>query len=339
MAELVNVERLFSDGYHNAFTDLLWWQGHYYCCFRTAQTHGVSTPGDVVIHRSSDLRTWLQCARFDTGGDDRDPKLIDAGQRLGVVFGTWYPRWGSEGRSVRNMAYDLISHVALTRDGLCWSTPQQVYGVNYWLWRILPAADGGFYCPAYHFGRRDDRAMRTVHLLHSEDLLDWRLVVLMRSGDGSGEPVLFQPREKELHCVVRTLEPRHHSWLGVSRAPYIEWSWSDLGIMIHAPVVLQYDQVWLMAGRSQEEDLPAAALDSLGEQLRGTGHHTSVWLLEEGKARHALTVPSGGDCSYAGLARGTDGEVLMSYYSQHEWLPLPDGPPTPADVFLARFRP
>lgn len=336
MAELLSVERLFGDGHHNAFTDLLHWKGYYYLCFRTAQTHAVNTPGDVLVHRSADLQEWELCARFDTGGDDRDPKLIDAGERLGVVFGTWFPRWGAEGKSVRSLEYDLISHVAVSRDGSGWSTPRQLYGVNYWMWRILPTEEG-FYCAAYHFGRRDDRDMRTVHLLFSEDLFDWRLKGLMRSGGGPGEPVLYQPEPGVLHCVARTLEPRHHSWLGKSRYPYREWEWVDLGVMIHAPVVLKVDGRWIVAGRSQEEDLPEGSFQLYGEHPTPAAHHTSVWEIDGEQAVHALTVPSQGDCSYAGLAFGPEGEIAMSYYSQHERLPLPGEPPTPADIFLARF--
>ncbi|MBT4497516.1 MAG: hypothetical protein HOC74_07335 [Gemmatimonadetes bacterium] len=336
MAELLSIERLFGDGYHNAFTDLKFWKGRYYLCFRTAQSHGVTDPGDVVVYRSADLEEWSPCARFDTGGDDRDPKLIDAGERLGVVFGTWFPRWGADGRSVRSLTHDLISHISVSRDGSCWSTPRQMYGVNYWMWRVLSAAEG-FYCAAYHFGRRDDRDMRTVHLLFSQDLFDWRLKGLMRSGGGAGESVLFQSAPGELSCVTRTLEPNHHSWIGRSRKPYMEWEWEDLGVMIHAPVVLEMDGRWIVAGRSQEADLPAESFGRHGEHPTSAEHHTSVWTLEGNRAVHELTVPSNGDCSYAGLASGLDGEILMSYYSQHERLPLPTAPPAPADIFLARF--
>ena len=336
MAELLSVERLFGDGHHNAFTDLKFWKGRYYLCFRTAQSHGVTDPGDVVVYRSADLKEWTPCARFDTGGDDRDPKLIDAGERLGVVFGTWYRRWGADGRSVRNMEFDLISHVSVSRDGSCWSTPRQMYGVNYWMWRVLPVEEG-FYCAAYHFGRRDDRDMRTVHLLFSEDLFDWRLQGLMRSGGGAGEPVLFQSESGELSCVARTLEPNHHSWIGRSRQPYTEWKWDDLGVMIHAPVVLEVDGRWIVAGRSQEADLPSGSFMRYGEHPTSAEHHTSVWTIDGNRAVHELTVPSNGDCSYAGLVHGPDGEILMSYYSQHERLPLPADRPTPADIFLGRF--
>ncbi|HJP31471.1 MAG: hypothetical protein QF689_13225 [Candidatus Latescibacteria bacterium] len=335
MAELVSLQRLVADGYHNAFTDLTRWRDHTYLVYRQAQGHGIEPPGDVVVLRSADLVSWEQVARFDTGGDDRDAKLLPTADRLAVSFGTWVPRWRTAA-SCTTVEHDLITHVSVSRDGTCWSTPTQIYGINYWLWRLL-AADGAYWCAAYHFGRRDDRDMRTVHLLRSDDLFDWRLVTQMRSGGGPGEPVLYSPEPGLLHTIVRTLEPDHHSWLGVSREPYDRWEWHDLGVMIHAPVVLQLpDGRWIVAGRSQETDLPADTFVSVGEQHDPAGHHTSVWEIEPTRVRHLLTVPSGRDCSYCGLALASDGEsVLMSYYSQHERLPLPADPPTPSDVYLA----
>ena len=89
---------------------------------------------------------------------------------------------------------------------------------------------------------------------------------------------------------------------------------------------------WIVAGRSQPCDLPPGTVEP------DSGPHTSVWAIRGDKAEHLVTVPSGGDCSYAGLAVGPGGEVLMSYYSQHEREPLPPRPPTPADIFLARLE-
>ncbi len=78
------------------------------------------------------------------------------------------------------------------------------------MWRLL-AADGAYWRAAYHFGRRDDRDMRTVHLLRSDDLFDWRVLTQMRSGGRPGETVLYAPESGVLQCIVRTLEPDHHS--------------------------------------------------------------------------------------------------------------------------------
>lgn len=331
MASLIDLHTVYADGYHNAFTDLLFWRGQYYLCFRTAQTHQIAPHGDVLILRSTDLGDWEQCAGFDTGGDDRDPKLIDCGDELAVTFGSWFPRWGDGSRSVPNTVHDMVSHVSVSRDGRCWSAPRQMYGVNYWLWRVLPA-EGRYYCAAYHFPLRADRDRRSVHLLRSNDLLEWEPICQMRLGGGCGEPVLYQPEKGALHCVIRSREPDNHSWLGRSRAPYLEWDWVDLGVMIHAPVVLSVADRWIVAGRSQPKDLPD------GICAPDSGHHTSVWEIAGDAAEHLLTVPSAGDCSYCGLANSPRGDILMSYYSQHERLPLPDSPPTPADVFLATVR-
>lgn len=329
MAELVGLERVCGDGLHNAFTDLLWWGGHCYLVFRTSESHGIAPPGDILVCRSRDTKAWEVCGRLSSGGDDRDPKLIDAGDRLAVVFGTWYPRWAD--RSIPGTPFDLISQVCFSRNGTAWSSPRQVWGPNYWLWRVF--GDGeGYLAAAYHLPAREARGSRSVHLLRSEDLLEWRLVTVMRAGYDCGEPPLYRPAEDVLHCVLRATEPDNHSWLGKSRAPYTEWEWRDLGVMIHAPVVIEAGGRWIVAGRSQEQDLPAGAVEPTGDR------HLSVWEIVDDKARHLLTVPSGGDCSYAGLARGTEGEILMSYYSQHERLPFPAGQPTAADVFLARMR-
>ena len=119
------------------------------------------------------------------------------------------PRWRTAA-SCTTVKYDLVTHISVSRDGTCWSTPRQSHGVNYWMWRLL-AADGAYWCAAYHFGRRDDRDMRTVHLLRSDDLFDWRVLTQMRSGGGPGEPVLSAPEPGVLQCIVRTLEPDHHS--------------------------------------------------------------------------------------------------------------------------------
>lgn len=330
MAELLDVQRIYGDGLHNAFTDLLKWRDHYYLCFRTAETHGIEPPGDIIVLRSADLGHWEQCGRLSTGGDDRDPKLIDAGDRLGVVFGTWTPRWADG--SIPNCPHDMISHLCFSHDGTSWSTPRQVWGPGYWLWRVFPDG-GGFFCPAYHFPSRNvERTSRSIHLLQSEDLLNWRLVTVMREAFDSGEPALYRPAPDTLHCVLRATQPDNHSWLGRSTAPYTQWEWTDLGVMIQAPVVIQMGGQWLVAGRSQEQDLPEGAIEPTGSR------HTSLWAIEGDRAVHLLTVPSAGDCSYCGLATGPGGELVMSYYSQHERMPLPEGPPTASDIFLARIQ-
>ena len=96
MTEIIDLKTIHSDGRHNAFTDIIIWNGYFYVSFRTAESHGIIPNGDIIIIRSKDLVTWKMCAKINSGGDDRDPKLINCGSCLGIVFGTWFPRCGGK---------------------------------------------------------------------------------------------------------------------------------------------------------------------------------------------------------------------------------------------------
>jgi hypothetical protein len=117
-AELIDLQRIIGDGYHNAFTDLAIWRDHTYLCYRTAQSHGIDSPGDVVICRSSDLSSWEQVARFDTGADDRDPKfIIDTDQRLAV-------RWYQLVHTSPTLRCQLLDVANFSRRGRCLLVPR-----------------------------------------------------------------------------------------------------------------------------------------------------------------------------------------------------------------------
>ena len=77
---LEDVVTVSDTGYHCAFTSLFAWRGHLYLAYRTAQTHGIYPPGNIILLRSTMPPTlWEYCTFFNTGGDDRAPKLFDAG--------------------------------------------------------------------------------------------------------------------------------------------------------------------------------------------------------------------------------------------------------------------
>jgi len=42
MLKLLSTDRVYGDGYHNAFTDLIRWQEHYYLAFRAVEQHAVA---------------------------------------------------------------------------------------------------------------------------------------------------------------------------------------------------------------------------------------------------------------------------------------------------------
>jgi hypothetical protein len=91
--------------------------------------------------------------------------------------------------------------------------------------------------------------------------------------------------------------------LGIARPPYARWQWKDLGAKIGGPNMLQ-----LPDGRF------VAAVRLYDKRVR-----TALCWLDPaaGKLTEFLTLPSGGDTSYAGLVLH-EGLLWVSYYSSHE---------------------
>ena len=73
--QLIDVTRIWNEAPHNAFTDLLRWQGQWYCVFREGQAH-VSPDGALRIIASPDGREWAPAARMThPTADLRDAKI------------------------------------------------------------------------------------------------------------------------------------------------------------------------------------------------------------------------------------------------------------------------
>ena len=86
-ADLVSVEKIWDQGPHNAFTDLIRFKDHWYCCFRESDAH-VGGDGKCRVLTSADGKTWDSAALVaEKGVDLRDPKLsITADGRLMMVL-------------------------------------------------------------------------------------------------------------------------------------------------------------------------------------------------------------------------------------------------------------
>lgn len=138
------------DGYHNAFTDLIHWKGHYYLTFRHADSHAPSTPGVVRILRCEEHSiiqgAWQHVKDIEIkDGDARDPKFVtfldpDADtprDLLCVLYGVNFAHVGS-GSIAHKRDRDLVTCASFTHDGSAWSRGEQVSRPNYWLWSAIP---------------------------------------------------------------------------------------------------------------------------------------------------------------------------------------------------------
>ena len=144
--KLISVKRIWEHAAHNAFTDLITFQGALFCVFREGTAH-VSPDGALRILRSADLGdTWQSVALIRSDEADlRDGKLIEyQGELLLLGGGTLHDKSG------------LQSHLWRSANGLAWSDALKVADKGYWLWR-LTEHQNALYGVGYRAGSGDQR--------------------------------------------------------------------------------------------------------------------------------------------------------------------------------------
>ncbi len=327
MARLVSLHKIVDDGRHNSMTDMIRWSpsgdrdARYFLVYRSGERHETYPPGVIVVLASSDAENWTEVARLTTGLDDRDPKLVDDGQRLLLFFGSHEEERRPTGERVPGSPRLTYTHVSSSPDGENWETPVRVFGPSWWLW-APKRFDDGFWSTAY--GMDLDGSSVEVILAHSEDGTRWqRHATLLpgRPGLAGSEGALHRFDDGRMLAVVRGAEDE--TFLFEARSPFTSWRRSVLPHWIHAPVLAPGKEQLIVAGRDR---------DGSG------GYVTRLWSLSNGRSTKLLDLPSGGDTSYCGLAREPDGSLLVSYYSQHEFLNRPGFEicEKPSAIYVAR---
>ena len=144
-----SVRRVFHNGEHNAFTDLIRFKGRYYLTFRSCPDgHMVFPTSSIIVLSSEDGRDWKQVNRFSVPKRDvRDPHFLAYDDKLFVYSGTWDCGGTMEQRRETNM---LLGYGAWSEDGEEWQGPAMLEGTyGHYVWRA--ASHGG---KAYLCGRR-----------------------------------------------------------------------------------------------------------------------------------------------------------------------------------------
>jgi len=320
-AELVEVRKIWDRAPHNAFTDLLRFQGRWLCVFREGEAHG-SPDGAVRVIASGDGADWESAAliRLTPQGfrqlkpkvlphgsymDLRDPKVcVTPEGRLMLTSGLTY----NDRRNWQSLAW-------FSDDGKTWGDPALVAEPQYWLWRVT-WHEG----TAYGVGRIATE--RIPRLYRSRD--GRRFEVVVKDADffphvpGPSEGTIRFLADDTALCLLRLNRvagsKTDHGHLGTARPPYTRWTWRDLGARIGGPNLIA---------------LPDGRLVAAVRLYDGKQRTALCWIEPRaGRLREFLTLPSGGDTSYAGLVHH-DGLLWVSYYSSHE---------SKTSIYLAKVR-
>jgi hypothetical protein len=294
-----SVKRIWDAGQHNAFTDLIHFQGKWFCTFRESEAH-VGGNGKIRVLTSGDAERWESAALLTEAGVDlRDPKfsITSDGRLMLALGGSIYEGKILKGRQPR---------VSFSRDGLAWSAPQKVLSEGDWLWRVTwheGKAYGITYLSAPAGATKSTTpAEWIVKLVESTNGVDYRV---LKEFDVTGRPneatVRFLANGDGVILLRRETKDKE-AWIGVSKAPYTDWKWQSAGMFVGGPNFIQ---------------LPNGKLVASGRQMAPGGPKTFVGEMTMNSITPKDILPSGGDCSYPGLV-WHENKLWVSYYSSHE---------------------
>jgi len=301
---VVSVGRVFHNGEHNAFTDLVRFKGRFYLAFRSCPDgHMVHPTASIIILASDDTKEWKPVHRFSVPlRDTRDPHFLVFQDKLFVYTGTWY----SGTTTLPRADYDLNKHLgyaAWSEDGAQWHSPILLEGtLGHYIWRAAAHGGTAYLCGRRNIGfditaRGEGRRVESL-MLESDDGLIWRKRAVFQEIAGDETAFLFEP-DGTVRGVGRRSGPAQ---LLRSRPPYTHWDRTDLDRSIGGPLLAKWGDHYLVGGR----------------KTTPSGPKTSLCWLAGDQLHEFAELPSGGDNSYPGFVELAPDQALVSYYSSHE---------------------
>lgn len=311
-AQQIEVEKIWDRGPHNAFTDLIRFDGSWYCSFREATGHSV-WDGHILIIRSAEIEPrsashWSAIAHIacpQSHNDLRDPKLsITPDGHLMLTAAAYKPVCQS---------FSWFSN-----NGVDWGEGNAIGPAGLWLWRTVWHKS-----VAYNFGRSEIDGDPFLQLFASDDGIDFRPHGA-RQFDGiyvnESAPIFLE--DNSCMVLLRRDSESATAQLGFAEPPYENWRWRDLGVRVGGPTMTQ---------------LPDGRFVAVVRLYDGSQRTSLCWIdPSEGTLREFLTLPSGGDTSYAGLL-SHDGLLWISYYSSDDAV-SPGGSPDKTSIYLTSVR-
>jgi hypothetical protein len=301
---LLEVKKIWARAPHNAFPDLIRFNGCWFCVFREAQGH-VSDDGKLRVIRSKDGSVWTSVALLEwKAGDLREAKFsISANNQLMLCGAVRFlePLDGNKHQSVTWMS----------SDGERWSEPFCCpTGLGTWRWGVTWHKGAAY---SFGYGGKD----RQGCLYRSEDGKNWSVLKDEAYPDvqsyGNETSVVFR-EDDTAFCLLRRDRGSCSAMLGVSLPPYTEWVWNDLQVYIGGPKMIPFSLDRFLAGVRLYGEEPRTSICWI--------YTTPPGLVE------ALELPSAGDTSYPGLVLQDD-VLWVSYYSSHE---------DETSIYLARVK-
>ncbi len=301
-----NIRRVFHNGEHNAFTDLVKFKDTYYLAFRSCPDgHMVHPTASIIILASKDTKSWQQVHRFSvTKRDTRDPHFLVFQDKLFVYTGTWYCGDSSPARSEYTLNRHL-GYAAWSADGKEWHSPIMLEGTfGHYIWKANTYEGKAYLCGRrnrdFEITARGEGATVQSLMLESDDGLIFRKRAVFQEVRGDETVFQFEPDGSILAIGRRG---GSNAQLLKSKPPYTKWDRSDLDRYIGGPMLIKWGDRYIAGGR---------------RSVSGKGPKTSICWFVDDKLHEFAQLPSAGDNSYPGFLEFSPKRGLISWYSSHE---------------------
>lgn len=319
--QIISVEKIWDEAEHNAFTDLIDFQGALFCTFRESDDHAAGKDGTIRILRSEDGFSWTSVALLSKDGVDlRDPKLsIMPNGKLMLTLGgsIYHPKENVTGGP----------HVAFSDDGIIWSDPLNINTASGWVWRVTWHKGVGY---GVSYGEFPDPTTGEkawgIRLYKTVDGIQYTQITKMEVPNFPSEVTLRFLSDDTMVAFVR----RHgKGWIGTSKPSYQEWNWSETSTPVGGQNFLVFPNGQMWASSRSYKIVSETDYET----------YTAVGPMTLTSFEPELILPSGGDTSYPGMVY-RNGILYVSYYSSHEGktsiylaqILLPEGVETVAQV-------
>lgn len=305
--------KIWDRAFHNAFVDMIGFQGQLLCAFREGDGHVTGKKGKIRILSSKDGAKWRSISLLRKKGIDlRNAKFSMRPDSMLVLTGL--------GTDYRGEVYEWYTWVAYSQDGRHWSPPRRVRGIpsNNWFYDLTWQDSFGYAIPMIagtdpQTGIVQSR-QRRMALFRTADGMNYEQVgdTLALSPLVGEALVRFKPN-KEMFILIR--DGGGHSvsgYYGKGKPPYDSLHLMPLDHGLGGPnLVYLPNHSWLLGTR----EWPEERLDCLNEAVT-----VFMQLEENGAYRRLFVLPSEGDTAYPGLLV-RDHTLHITYYSGHEGWP------------------
>lgn len=300
----IETVKIWDQAPHNAFTDVIRFDNHFYCTFREGPSHVSGPKGSARILRSKDGKNWESVASFAIKDHDiRDPKLsVTPDQRLMVLMDVESYKDGKVATRKPYVSY-------LRASGEEFTSPQPsvvdpaIAVASDWVWRVS-WNNGTGYAIDYQPG--------AIYLLKTKEGTAFENVSKIEVDGSPNESTIRFDKNGKIYVLIRREKEDRLGVLATSNPPYQQWEFHKLDRRLGGPnFIFLNDSTLCIGSRFFPEEAPS-----------GPGLYknpkTAIMLSDlNGKIYKTIELPSRGDNSYPGLLVYED-VLWVSYYSSHE---------------------